>query len=131
MARVRQPVPSRQSSLFKWTNFKGTRIDERVHKNLDSSDQTARSPSLQLLPTLTANQSFSQFVANIIKSDDKQFFIHHSPLNQSRQEWKLVQINFPSTMKLHLQCFQDGKFIVQFYIQHYNDKSVNLTDQRY
>jgi hypothetical protein len=34
-------------------------------------------------------------------------------------------------MKLHPQCLQDGKFLVQFYIQHYNDNSVNLTDQRY
>jgi hypothetical protein len=56
------------------------------YTNLDSSDQTAKLPSLQLLPTLTANQSFSQFVANIIKSDDKLFFIRHSPPNQSRQE---------------------------------------------
>jgi hypothetical protein len=101
------------------------------YTNLDSSDQTAKSPSLQLLPTLTANQSFSQFVANIIKSDDKLFFIRHSPPNQSRQEWKLVQIDSPSTMKLYPQCLQDGKFLVQFYIQHYNDNSVNLTDQRY
>jgi hypothetical protein len=84
------------------------------YTNLDSSDQTAKSPSLQLLPTLTANQSFSQFVANIIKSDDKLFFIRHSPPNQSRQEWKLVQIDFPFTMKLHPQCLQNGKFLVQF-----------------
>jgi hypothetical protein len=34
-------------------------------------------------------------------------------------------------MKLHPQCLQDGKFLEQFYIQHFNDESVNLTDKRH
>jgi hypothetical protein len=59
--------------------------------NINSSDEAAKSPSLQLLPTLTASRPFSQFVADIIRSDDKLFFIPHSPPNQSRREWKLVQ----------------------------------------
>jgi hypothetical protein len=63
---------------------KGPPLLTNRYTNLDSSDQTAKSPSLQLLPTLTANQSFSQSVANIIKSDDKLFFIRHSPPSQSR-----------------------------------------------
>jgi hypothetical protein len=34
-------------------------------------------------------------------------------------------------MKLHPSCLQDGKFLVQFFIQHFNDDSVNLTEKRY
>jgi hypothetical protein len=34
-------------------------------------------------------------------------------------------------MKLHPSCLQDGKFLVQFHIQHFNDDSVNLTDQKF
>jgi hypothetical protein len=95
-----------------------------------SSDQ-AESPSLQLLSTSTASRPFSQFVSDIIRSDDKLFFIPHSPPNQTRREWKLVQIDFTSSMRLHPSCLQDGKFLVQFFIQHYNDESVNLTEKRY
>jgi hypothetical protein len=100
------------------------------YTNMNSSDP-AKLPSLRLLSTLTASRPFSQLVADIIKSDDKLFFISYSPPNQTRREWKLVQIDFPSTMKLHPSCLQDGKFLVQFYIQHFNDNSVNLTDQRF
>jgi hypothetical protein len=98
--------------------------------NMNSSDP-AKLLSLQLLQTLTASRPFSQLVADIIKSDDKLFFISYSPPNQTRCEWRLVQIDFPSTMKLHPSCLQDGKFLVQFYIQHFIDSSVNLTDQRF
>jgi hypothetical protein len=100
------------------------------YTNLDSPDQT-NTPSLQLLQTSTAIRPFSQFVADIIRSEDKLFFITHSPANQSRREWKLVQLDFLSTMKLHPQCLQDGKFLVQFFIEHYNDTSVDLRDKRY
>jgi hypothetical protein len=34
-------------------------------------------------------------------------------------------------MKLHPQCLQDGKFLAQFYIQHYNDNFVNLNNKHY
>jgi hypothetical protein len=100
------------------------------YTKLTSSDQ-ATTPSLQLLQTLTAIRPFSQFIADIIRSEDKLFFITHLPPNQSRRKWKLVQLNFPSTMKLHPQCLQDGKFLVQFFIQHFNDASVDLNNKRY
>jgi hypothetical protein len=125
LARVRQSICSRQNSLSNWAKSKGTRLDERVYK-LASPDQ-ATLPSLQLLPTLTASCPFSQFVAEIIRSNEKLFFITRSPPNQSWCKWKLVQLDFSSTMKLHPQCLQDGKFLVQFYMQHFNDESVNLT----
>jgi hypothetical protein len=70
------------------------------YTNLGSSDPTIH-PSLQLLQTSTASRSFSQFVADIIRSDNKLFFIPHLMPNQTRREWKLVQIDFSSTMKLH------------------------------
>jgi hypothetical protein len=98
--------------------------------NLDSSDQ-AQIPLLQLLSRSAATRSFPQFVSDVIKSEDKLFFIPHSLPNQSRKEWKLVQIDFPTSMKLHPQCLQDGKFLIQFFIEHNNDQSVNLTDKRY
>jgi hypothetical protein len=101
------------------------------YTNLNSSDQAASTLSLQLLPTLTASRPFSQFVSDIIRSNDKLFFIPHSPPNQSRREWKLVQIDFQATMRLHPSCLQDGKFLVQYFIEHFNDKTVNLTDKRY
>jgi hypothetical protein len=34
-------------------------------------------------------------------------------------------------MRLHPSCLQDRKFLVQYYIQHFNDNAVNLVDKRY
>jgi hypothetical protein len=100
------------------------------YTNLASLDPATLSP-LQLLSTSTTDRTFSKLVADIIGSNDKLFFIAHSPANQSRREWKLVQLDFITTMKLHPGCLQDGKFLVQYYIEHFNDSSVDLADKRY
>jgi hypothetical protein len=100
------------------------------YTKLGSSD-LATPPLLQLLSTSTASRPFSQFVTDIIRSDGKLFFILHLPPNQSQLEWKLMQVNFMTTMKLHPKCLQDGKFLLQFYIQHCNDDPINLPDKRY
>jgi hypothetical protein len=100
-----------------------------AYTNIGSSDQ-AMLTLLQMLSTLTTSCPFSLFVSDMIRSDDKLFFIPHcSPPNQSQLEWKLVQIDFPSSIKLHPSCLQDGKFLVQSFIRHFNDNSVNLADK--
>jgi hypothetical protein len=67
----------------------------------------------------------------MVRSKDKLFFITHSPTNKHRKEWKLVQIDFEKSMQLHPACLHDGKFLVNFLIQHRHDDSVNLPDKRF
>eukprot|EP00978_Attheya_sp_CCMP212_P042462 scaffold259032_cov47-Attheya_sp.AAC.1 len=66
-------------------------------------------------------QPLSQIIANIIKSDDKLFFIAYSKPNEKRKEWTLVQLDFERSMHLHPSCLQDAKFNFYFLIQHHND----------
>lgn len=97
---------------------------------VDGSDQAIALP-LQMSSESTGSRSFAQLIADIVKSEDKLFFVAHKLPNQSRREWKLVQLDFGLSMKLHPSCLQDGKFIVNFYIEHVNDASVNLTEKRF
>eukprot|EP00978_Attheya_sp_CCMP212_P035800 scaffold157897_cov33-Attheya_sp.AAC.1 len=68
---------------------------------------------------------------DIIKSKDKLFFITYSRPDKHRKEWKLVQLDFECSMKLYPNCLQDGKFIVNFYIQHHNGDKLHITDRRF
>jgi hypothetical protein len=79
----------------------------------------------------SASPPFSELISNIIKSEDKLFFIAHLQTNETCKEWQLVQIDFEKTMQLHPSCLQDGKFLVNFLIQHRHDDSLNLPDKQF
>jgi hypothetical protein len=78
-----------------------------------------------------ASHNFAHVIKDIIKSQDRLFFIAHSHSNETRKEWKLIQVDFDTSMQLHPSCLQDGKFLVNFLILHKNDEQTNLQDKRY
>eukprot|EP00978_Attheya_sp_CCMP212_P004593 scaffold10016_cov54-Attheya_sp.AAC.15 len=102
-----------------------TGIDASI--NIDSTDPTVVLQShANSVPAKI--QPLSQILANIIKSNNKLFFIAYSKPSEKRKEWKLVQLDFERFMHLHPSCLQDGKFIFNFLIQHHNDNHVHITD---
>ena len=83
-----------------------------------------------------ARQNFTQrpmsiCIANIIMSDDKLFYIAYAQNKETRREWHLAQVDLENSIKLHPQCLQDGRFLLNFYIQHYKDANLNLTERRF
>lgn len=70
---------------------------------------------------IAINRDFPSIIQSVITSEDKLFFIAHTTFNGSRKEWKLVQLDLQASIKLSSTCIQDGKFIMNFLIQHPHD----------
>jgi hypothetical protein len=51
--------------------------------------------------------------------------------NQTRREWKLVQLDFAQSMAKSPSCLHDGNFIMNFYICHPKDIQLPSNHQRY
>jgi hypothetical protein len=89
-------------------------------------------------PNLTSNatlnhgsiQPFPSLIQSIISSNDKLFFITYNLPNQSQKEWKIVQLDFNQSMKKYSNCLQDGKFIMNFLIEHPKDSSIPFQFKR-
>jgi hypothetical protein len=73
-------------------------------------------------------------VADLVNSKDKLFFIAYAPdttSSQARREWKLVTINFETSLRHHPSCLQDGRFLAKFLIAHHRDAKLDISDRRF
>jgi hypothetical protein len=74
----------------------------------------------------------SSIVADIIRSEDRLFFMAYSQSrSQDRKEWKLVRVDFQRSLQQHPTCLQDGRFLVDFFIEHHRDKNLDICTRRY
>lgn len=106
---------------------KDTTDDTLVHPDqVNKTDMT-----MQAFPTLDPSNDLSSFIASIIQSSDKLLFISYKQNNETRREWKLVQIDFDTSISNRPTCLQDGIFFVIFYIEHPHDSSLHNADKRY
>ena len=69
--------------------------------------------------------------AQLLQSRDCLFFIAHVVPGTSTREWQLIRIAYSDTMAVHPECLHDGKFLVDFYILHHEDKAYDAPNQRY
>ena len=79
-------------------------------------------PTLPLITDLTSN---------LITSRDRLFFIAHRVPGTNVSEWSLVRVALEDSLALNPQAFHDGRFLVDFYICHPQDKFFNAVNQRY
>jgi hypothetical protein len=71
-------------------------------------------------------------VADIVGSEDRLFFVsYRTSRNQTRREWTLIRVNFLKSIQQHPSCLQDGRFLVEFFIEHHRDKQLDITQRRY
>jgi hypothetical protein len=96
----------------------------------DSTSQSVQIPSEIInddIVTLTSPiRTKSSIIADLVGSEDKLFFIAYSQQRQqTHKEWKLVRVNFEQSLKEHPHCWQDGRFLVEFYIK----TTVTITSQ--
>jgi hypothetical protein len=83
---------------------------------------------------LTAAQapaiSTPQLIAAIVKSEDKLFFIAHAATaTAGRKEWKLVQVKFSKSIQQQPACLKNGRFLVDFYMEHHQDGAPDIQDR--
>ena len=62
--------------------------------------------------------SLASLTASILASSDKLFFISHRVPGSLVSEWCLVRVALQNSTHQHPSCFQDGRFLVDFYTCH-------------
>ena len=88
-------------------------------------DPPTPAPATPVAPTAI------DLMAQIYTSTDRLFFIAHTVPGSDVAEWTLVQVDLPLSMREHPACISDGRFLVNFYTCHPDDKFFNATNQRY
>jgi hypothetical protein len=83
-------------------------------------------------PPERVTPSIAVLAPAIILSSDRLFFICSFNFSaQKYQDWRLVRVALEDSMSLHPSCFQDGRFIVEFYIPHAGDVRYNCVNKRF
>jgi hypothetical protein len=72
----------------------------------------------------------STLAKQIIESVDKLFFISWK-IGMNIREWRLVRVALHATTTSYPSCFDDGKYIVDFYTSHPSDSRMNAVNQRF
>ena len=107
-------------------------LEEGTSINNDSWPDHPRYPNpvFHTYPILLGtSKSLSKLITEVIKSEDKLFFI--SNLSDTRREWNLVQVDFEQTMEQNPNVFTDGKFLVKFLIAHPDDEHYTPVNKRF
>ena len=86
---------------------------------MEAKSQDQEPPSVQDLHRL------------IIGSKDCLFFVAFPLPGSDAKEWNLVRVAYDASLSANLNCLSDGRFLVDFYILHPEDKAYNATNQRY
>jgi hypothetical protein len=74
----------------------------------------------------------SSIVAELVRSEDKLFFIAYSlEKSQEQKEWKLAHVDFQQSIRQYPNCLQDGRFLMEFFIEHHRDKHLVVCNRRY
>jgi hypothetical protein len=80
----------------------------------------------------TSVRTRSSIIADLVRSEDRLFFISFAQeKNQQRREWKLVRIDFQRSLQQYPNCLQDGRFLMEFFIEHHRDQNLDICTRRY
>jgi hypothetical protein len=94
----------------------------RVQDGIMSLSTTVQTPML----------TKSSIIADLVRSEDRLFFIAYAKENnQERREWKLARVNFQQSLQQHPHCLQDGRFLMEFFIEHHRDHALDVCYRRY
>lgn len=99
--------------------------DQSSHQNKSKDSETRQILSSNI------SKPFSFLLTSIIQSKHKLLFISHRLHNETRREWKLVQIDLQKSMNKRPTCLQDGIFYAIFYIQHPHDNDQHILNKRF
>ena len=78
-----------------------------------------------------ATPSLAELSASIVASQHRPFFISYRLPGGITFEWSLVRVALSKTLSCHPSAFQDGRFLVDFYIVHPGNQFFNAVNQRY
>jgi hypothetical protein len=103
-----------------------------ISKEVSETPKSPKDHNLVLTIAQAPTISTPQLIAAIAKSEDKLFSIAHAATaTAGRKEWKLVQVNFTKSIQRQPACLQNGRFLVDFYIEHHQDGALDIRDRRF
>jgi hypothetical protein len=74
----------------------------------------------------------STIVAGLVRLEDKLFFLSYALQRcQTRKEWKLARVDLHRSLQQYPNCLQDGRFLMEFFIEHHRDKNLDICSRRY
>ncbi len=109
-----------------------------VGADVDDGDGTVHSPGIYTgpppapptCPNPFAIPPASILAKQIINGADKLFFISWK-IGLNVREWRLIRVALRATTSSYPSCFDDGKYIVDFYTSHPSDSPMNAVNQRF
>jgi hypothetical protein len=85
-----------------------------------------------ILSLSTSLRTQSSVIADLVRSEDKLFFIAYAQeRSQERKEWKLARVDFQRSLQHFPTCLQNGRFLMEFFIEHHRDKNLDICNRRY
>ena len=94
-------------------------LTSQVKRHLDTGIHAVNLPSMQNLHR------------TLISSKHRLFFIAFLLPGSEQREWNLVRVAYQASLSANKNCLHDGRFLVDFYILHPEDKTYNATNQQY
>jgi hypothetical protein len=108
------------------------KVNPFLHKEPPQTPEIPIPDQPILITTAIPLRTVQKLIADIIQSEDTLFFINHSvTATEGRKEWKLIQVNFEKSIQQQPACLQNGRFLVDFYIEHHQDKSLDIRDRSF
>ena len=94
-------------------------LTSQVKRHLDTAIHAVKLPSVQNLHR------------TLISSRHCLFFIAFTLPGSEQREWNLPRVAYQASLSANQNCLHDGRFLVDFYILHPEDKTYNATNQQY
>jgi hypothetical protein len=106
-------------------------VDDSIILESSSFPSVAPRPPAPERPARAPVPTLAELHARITQSKDCLFFISYTIPHSNVKEWQLVRVAYSATISANPQYLTDGRFLVDFYILHPEDKSYNAPNQRY
>ena len=116
---------------FPWRTGEEYAVEQAASMSTDSIALYTGPPPPPPSTTPFTVPSVADLVAAIVNSSDKLFFIAWTVPGTVSVEWRLIRIAFQDSVRLCPSCLQDGRFLVDFYVQHTDDSRFNAINQRF
>jgi hypothetical protein len=134
LSKISQPAPQFPMLAELDKDYDGWPENTNPFVSKESSEPPKSPKEHKLVLTMAQAPTITtpQLIAAVVKSEDKLFFIAHAATTTAgRKEWKLVQVNFTKSIQQQPACLQNGRFLVDFYIEHHRNGALDIRDRRY
>ena len=105
-------------------------FSDEIQSTSETFIKPAQSFQVKISPKLK-QPHLSSIISDMIQSNDKLFFIVYTDPHTSYREWKLVRVDLVKSISANPDAITDGKFLVEYLIQHPDNAQFSAPNQRF